>query len=67
MRYSKIVEVGERLRQSNIDRISTEKLKALLRRVTDSYRDETLNRYIKLLRDEGYIRFVDGSWKILRR
>ena len=67
MRYSKLVELGERLRRSNIEYISTEELKALLRRATDVYREETLRRYIKLLRDEGFIRFIDGVWKIVRK
>lgn len=67
MRYSKLVELGERLRRSNIEYISTEELKALLRRATDVYREETLRRYIKLLRDEGFIRFADGVWEVVRK
>jgi len=67
MRYSKLMELGERLRRSDIEYMSTEELKALLRRVTDVYREETLRRYIKLLRDEGFIRFIDGVWKIVRK
>ena len=62
-----IKEIGNRMRKADIKTISTSNLMVVLRKATGSIQTKTLKNYIKILKDEGYIRFnSDGLWEIIR-
>lgn len=66
MRYSKLMELGERLKESNVKRISTKDLSLLIMKATGVIRPETIKRYMTLLKEAGYIKFKDGAWEVCR-
>lgn len=66
MRYGKLMELGERLRESNVEHISTKDLSLLIMKATGVIRQETIKRYILLLKQAGYIKFKDGVWEVCR-
>lgn len=66
MRYNVILEVGDKLRQSDIETISTNNLMNLLQKSTRVLGVEERRKYMTVLRDEGYIRFNRGVWEIIR-
>ena len=65
-RLGDIQRVGNKLRASDLDSISTEGLYTLLTKATGSMTRRTLIEYIKTLERLGYIKFEDYRWKILR-
>ena len=62
-----IIEIGERLRKSDIKELSTTQLSELLSKATGSMGKNTIKNYIQILKREGYIRFnYEGYWEIVR-
>ena len=62
-----IIEIGERLRKSDIKEIHPSTLLNLLTKATGSHRQETLRNYIQILKRNGYIRFTsEGYWEVIR-
>ena len=62
-----ILEIGERLRKSDVKELSTTQLSELLSKATGSMGKNTIKNYIRILKREGYIRFnYDGYWEVVR-
>jgi hypothetical protein len=67
MKNNELIEFGEILRKSNVTTITVGDLLTLLRRKTNVFGMEQLKNYIKILRDDKYIRFTpDGLWEVIR-
>lgn len=65
--YAKIISIGEELRKQKKDYISRNDLYRLLRDKTNSHRNQTIRHYAEMLRDEKFIRSIDGNnFKILK-
>jgi len=67
MRYNEVIELGNRLRESDIKTISTEILYQLLGKASNVMTPKILKRYLKILRDAGYVAFNSkGVWEVVR-
>jgi len=65
--YDVIKQVGYKLRQTDIKTISTPSLFQLLRKATNTHLDSTIRHYVKILKNEKFIRFNNqGTWDIIR-
>jgi hypothetical protein len=66
--FETIKRFGTKLRNSDIKRMTTTQLSRMLTRYTGSHGKPTLQSYIKLLKDFGFIEFTEeGRWEILRK
>lgn len=67
MNYEVIIQIGRKLRKSDIDNLSIQELYSILRKATRSFREDTLKRYVQILKDEKFIKFNNkGLWEIIR-
>lgn len=65
--YNVIKQIGLKLKHSDIETISFERLCTLLRKATNVHGDDQLKHYIKILKEDGFIRFgSDGLWHIVK-
>lgn len=66
VKSDEIREIGERLRTSDIKTISTTEFFTLLRKATNTSGMDVLKGYLRMLRDDGYVRFTNtGQWEII--
>jgi len=66
MKSHEIQEIGQRLRTSEIKTISTTEFFNLLRKATDTMGAKQLKNYLRMLKDDGYVRFTSaGVWEII--
>ena len=65
--YDVIRQVGFKLRNSNIKTISTPALFRILRKATNTHTNSVIKHYMKILKDEKFIRFNnEGLWDVMR-
>jgi len=66
MKNNELQELGERLRASDIKTISTTDFFKLLRKATNTMGEKQLKNYLRMLRDDGYVRFSSmGVWEVI--
>ena len=61
--YKKIKEIGEYLRNTGKEEISVLELLNLLKEETGSHTDKTINHYVDMLREAGFI--IYDSWETI--
>lgn len=66
MNYDKLTELGKKLQATDIESISVGELYQLLSKATGSIGRNTLKRYMQVMKDQGFIRFNNGLWEIVR-
>lgn len=67
MKSSDIQEIGKKLRESDIKTMSTAVFLNMLRKATNVTGEKPLKNYLRILRDDGYVRFTNtGVWEIIR-
>ena len=66
VKYKEIIKVGEDLRESDLEVVSTVKLYNILTKATKSHGRGTLIHYLKILKREGYIKSTINGWEIVR-
>ena len=66
VRYDAIIQVGYKLRHSDIKKLTITQLFSTLRKATNVHHNKTLKHYVMILKDEGFIRFTnDGRWEVI--
>jgi len=65
VQYETLIQIGEKLKRSDINYITTKNLFILLRKATKTQTNKSIRHYAKILKSEGYIQFnQDGRWEI---